>query len=157
MNGSQPPPSIVVSNEPECCLVSPSTTACSTDDCVCHEEQSHDRSESASSTSNRGQSNKERVEDDVEEMSERGKLLAPVSEAVCVQRKLFDVSSLPGSVNQADICPIRPKPDVCLVVCLSPRDITRFTCMKLFLKTMYVYLEICVAIIENIVYTTVLL
>ena len=50
-------------------------------------------------------------------------LVPNTTEVLCevVQRRIFDVSSLSGSVNQA-VCPIRPKLDVCLLVCFMHKS-----------------------------------
>lgn len=52
--------------------------------------------------------------------SEMARLIPSSTVVPCrvIERRVFDVSSLSGSINQ-DVCPIRPNLDVCLLVCFA--------------------------------------
>ena len=135
VNKRQQCPSTAASSHPaaECSsapAISPTTsTSCPVNNSsICHREQEQCQTADVDDGgSGRAPSSEWNLEEDSEEGDQRSSEivqceLAPQSTAdvscggVIHQRRVFDVASLSGGVNRA-VCPIRPKLDVCMLVC----------------------------------------
>ena len=111
-------PGTVVSEHPKCCIMTAVSPNCPVNNSTCHQEQLQSRTDDSGVPSS--EQNLEGSNEEGEGSSETAKLIPQAANVPCgvVQRRVFDVSSLSGSANQA-VCPIRPKLDVCMLVCSS--------------------------------------
>ena len=116
---------MVVSEHPERDIgmaTSATPTYCVEND-ACFREPHQSRNDNSRSSAPHLMEELEDTEAEGEGSSEMARLLPPSPppvandscEVITVQRRVFDVSSLPGSIHRA-VCPIRPKLDVCLLV-----------------------------------------
>ena len=134
VNKRQQCPSTAASSHPaaECSsapAISPTTSTCpANNSSTCHREQEQCQTADVDDGgSGRAPSSERNLDEDSEGGDQRSsemvqRELAPQSTAdvscggVIHQRRVFDVASLSGGVDRA-VCPIRPKLDVCMLVC----------------------------------------
>lgn len=104
--------STAVSNHPKCCIATAVSPTCPTNNSTCR--QTDDGGSGVPSS----EQNLEENSEEGEGSSETATLVPQTTNVTCgvIQRRVFDVSSLSGSVNHA-VCPIHPKLDVCMLVC----------------------------------------
>ena len=105
---------------PECCVVTAVLPCCPDNNSTCHQEQLQSQTDDGGNSVPSLEQNLEGSSEEGERSSETAKLVPQATNVPCgvIQRQLFDVS---GSVNQA-VCPIRPKLDVCMLVCSSHKN-----------------------------------
>lgn len=110
-------PSTVVSKHPECCIATAVSPTCPADNSTCHQDRQQSQTDDGGSGVPSSEQNLEESSEEGEGSSETATLMPQTTNITygVIQRKVFDVSSLSGSVNHA-VCPIRPKLDVCMLV-----------------------------------------